>query len=219
MRKILLGLLTLLLNLYANNTEVSMDLNKSALILIEFQNEWLGEKGKLPILMKDKEQFATSKIAAKKALESARERGLKVIHAGLFLSDDYKEFGKEKAHYGLKSAIQKFGTWKEYGSLFAEGFTPLSNEFIVKGRMGTSAFAGSNLEVYLKNNGIDRLYIMGYATHVCVESTLRDGHDRGYEVVVLHDATSAFTKEQKDYFLEHIVHHFGATITVEEFIK
>ena len=53
-----------------------------------------------------------------------------------------------------------------------------------------------------------------YALHVCVESTLRDGHDRGYEVILHDDATSAFNSELRNYVLKNVVHHFGAHITV-----
>ena len=83
--------------------------------------------------------------------------------------------------------------------------------------LGMSGFSGSNLDSYLRNNQINRIYLAGYALHVCVESTLRDGHDRGYEVILLEDATSAFNSEQRDYVLKNVVHHFGAHISVEEF--
>lgn len=53
---------------------------------------------------------------------------------------------------------------------------------------------------------------------MCVESTLRKGHDKGHEVVLLDDATSAFTSEQKEYVLSNIIHHFGTYISVDEFI-
>jgi nicotinamidase-related amidase len=60
---------------------------------------------------------------------------------------------------------------------------------------------------------------MGYALHVCVESTVRAAHDLGYEVIVIEDACSAFNKEQKQYFLESILHHFGSSIKAGDFIK
>jgi nicotinamidase-related amidase/ketosteroid isomerase-like protein len=191
----------------------------SALLLIEFQNEWLGKEGKLPDLMKDKMQFENSKVVAKKVLEATRDSAVEVIHVPLHLSSDYREYGKDRAKFGLRQAIQAFGTWKPYGLQFAKGFEPQENEFVVSGRIGASAFAGSNLDSYLRNNGIERLYLMGYATNVCVESTLRDAHDHGYETLVIHDATAAFTQEQKEFFLQNIVHHFGASMSADAFIE
>ncbi|MCC3382126.1 isochorismatase family protein [Paenibacillus farraposensis] len=68
------------------------------------------------------------------------------------------------------------------GSQFGEAFTPEPGEFVVSGRTGASGFAGSNLDSFLRNQEIKKIYIAGYAFHVCVESTLRHGHDLGYEI-------------------------------------
>lgn len=59
--------------------------------------------------------------------------------------------------------------------------------------------------------------MMGYALQVCVESTMRQAHDVGYEVVVIHDACAAFTQEIQDYVLEHVVEHFGVGVTSQRF--
>ncbi len=69
----------------------------------------------------------------------------------------------------------------------------------------------------MRNNKIENLYLVGYATHVCVESTLRDAHEKGYNTYVLSDATSAFNKVQQDYFLSEIVHHFEEHLKTNEF--
>jgi nicotinamidase-related amidase len=68
-------------------------------------------------------------------------------------------------------------------------------------------FANSNLEGLLKVNGIARLYLAGFATHVCVESTMRYAHDLGYEPITISDATAAFTREQRRHVLEDGAHH------------
>ena len=95
----------------------------------------------------------------------------------------------------------------------------LGEEFVVGGRTGGSAFAGSNLDSYLRNNHIDTLYIMGYALHVCVESTLRSAHDLGYKPILIEDASAAFTPEQRQHVLNEVVHHFGKKITTQEFMR
>jgi nicotinamidase-related amidase len=52
-----------------------------------------------------------------------------------------------------------------------------------------------------------------------VESTFRDGHEKGYNTYVISDATSAFNKVQQEYFLSEIVHHFGEHLTTSEFVN
>ena len=107
-----------------------INLSNSALIMIEFQREWLGPNGRLTKFMKDKVQFENSKKQAKIALEAARKSEMPVVHVGLFLNGNYKGFGGDHAKYGLRKVIQKYGTWKENGCKFAEGFEPHMDEFI-----------------------------------------------------------------------------------------
>ena len=219
MTKIVLILTILLIQLYAKDENMGvLDIKRSALVLIEYQNEWLAEESKLKFLMKDKEQFSRSKENSKRILEHARNIGMHVVHVPFVVSDDYKELGKG-ANSGLRLAIQKAQTWQGKSKDFHKDFLPMKNELIVSGRVGTSGFAGSNLDALLKNNDINTLFIIGYATNVCVESTMREAHDKGYHTHVISDATSAFTQEEKEFFEKHIVHHFGKSLTTEAFLS
>lgn len=193
---------------------------KSALILIETQNEWMHKEGKLyRALVKDKEMMHNSIINIEKALDYARKNNIEVIHVGLRFEKGYPELANGKS--GLRKAIPNAGTFpiNEFGSQFYETVKPMEGEFVVTGRVGASGFTGSNLDVYLRNNKIEKLYLVGYATHVCVESTLRDAHEKGYHTFLISDATSAFNRTQQDYVMSDVVHHFGEHLTTKEFIN
>jgi len=191
----------------------------SALILIEFQNEWLAQDGKLNHLMQDKALFESSIEQAKKVLAAARAAKFPVIHSGLCFNEDYRTLGKAK--FGLRAHIPQHKTFAQHsnGIKFPAPFTPRENEFIVAGRLGSSAFATSNLDAYLRHNDIQHIYLMGYALHVCVESTMRAGHDLGYEVHLIEDAAAAFTSQQQSYVLNEISPHFAERITSDVFIE
>lgn len=193
---------------------------KSALILIETQNEWMHKDGKLyKALVKDKEMMHNSIANIEKALDYARKNNIEVIHVGLRFEKGYPELANGKS--GLRKAIPNAGTFpiNEFGSQFYETVRPIEGEFVVTGRVGASGFTGSNLDVYLRNNKIENLYLVGYATHVCVESTLRDAHEKGYNTFLISDGTSAFNRIQQDYVLSEVVHHFGEHLTTKEFIN
>ena len=194
-------------------------LSDSGLVLIEFQEEWLNEQGKLHHLLLDKEQFINSLENAKKIIAAARNAEISIIHSGLSFSKGHKELGKAKQ--GLRAGIVRRETFlaTAQGSCFSEPFKPQSDELVVSGRIGSSAFAGSNLDSLLRNNQIHTLYLMGYALHVCVESTLRAAHDLGYETILIEDACASFTAEQKRYVLNEVVHHFGKSITTQDFLN
>lgn len=196
-----------------------INIYSSALLLIEFQHEWLAEDGKLNHLLADKEQYLISLKNAEKIIRHCRQSKINIIHSGLNFTHDYKELGKAK--HGLRALIPKNITFLENtkASCFTPPFVPQDNEFIVQGRLGASAFAGSNLDAYLRNNSIQTLFIMGYALHVCVESTLRAAHDLGYEAIIIEDACAAFNQAQKTYFFDNTIHHFGSHIKTDDFIN
>ncbi|AIM38384.1 isochorismatase [Sphingobacterium sp. ML3W] len=198
----------------------SISMGKSALVLIETQNEWMHTEGKLnKALVTDKGMMSKSIANIEKALTYARKNNMEVIHVGLRFEKGYPELANGKS--GLRKAIPTAGTFpiNEFGSQFYDTVKPIEGEFIVTGRVGASGFTGSNLDAYLRNNKIENIYLAGYATHVCVESTLRDGHERSYNTYVISDATSAFNQTQQDYFLSDIVHHFGEHLSTQEFIN
>lgn len=197
-------------------------MEKSALVLIEFQNEWLAEDGKLFNFAKDRPQFEAAIKGGREILSLARSAGLPIAHCGLRFQSGHPELGGGSfAEGGLTKAIPNFGTFpiSGKGSQFAEGFAPVDGEFVVYGRTGGSGFAGSNLDIWLRNNRINRVYVAGFALHVCVESTLRAGHDLGYQMVLLEDGCSAFTSDQRRHVLEDVVHHYGERLSNSEFEK
>lgn len=194
-------------------------IGKAALLLIECQQEWLSPQGKLHELMKDRIQFETSVANITKALHAARQSNTTIIHSGLRFQPGYPELAN--GHAGLRKVIPRAGTFPANGpgSQFFPDHAPAAGEFLVTGRLGASAFTGSNLDTYLRHHRIEHLYIAGYAMHVCVESTLRDAHERGYHAILLSDASAAFTAQQKEYVLQHVVHHFGSHRTTAQFIQ
>ncbi|MGN6222943.1 cysteine hydrolase [Pseudoxanthomonas sp.] len=189
---------------------------RAAVLLIEFQNEWLAPDGKLNGLVQDRAQLADAVAAGTRLLDAARASGVPVIHSGLRFDPGHPELGG--ARYGLREAIPRAGTFRGAGAEFFGPFQPAPGEFVASGRLGASAFAGSNLNSYLRNRGIDTLLIAGFALHVCVESTLRAAHDLGYETILVEDASAAFNAAQRRHVLDEVVHHFGHAMSSGEVI-
>ena len=132
---------------------------------------------------------------------------------------NYLIFGQGRKKSGLASAIPRAKTWDEKGVQFVEPFVPRNGEFVVKGRSGASVLKNSTLDPYLRNNDITTLFLSGFATHVCIESTLREAHDMGLNTIVILDACGAFEDEQSTYFENHILHHFGQGIKSQELLN
>lgn len=206
----------------SNAQAASLDKNRTAIIFIEFQDEWIGPDAKLRnLLVKDLQDFNAAVANAETIIKTARDNNWLIAHAGLDLRHDpgYLIFGgggDDKA--GLRKAIPNAETWTGDGAKFVEPFVPQSGEYIVKGRSGASVFKNSTLDAFLRNNDVNTVILLGFATHVCVESSMREAHDIGYNVHVVTDASGAFEKAQADYFEQHILHHFGHGISTNELI-
>ena len=78
----------------------------------------------------------------------------------------------------------------------------MSDLVITKPRV--SAFYGTNLDAALRARRIERLVVAGVSTTWAVESTVRDDHDRDYEVLVVEDACAASSAEEHDHSIRNL---------------
>ncbi len=72
-----------------------------------------------------------------------------------------------------------------------EALTPLPTEIIID-KNCSSPFNGTGIDQILRNLELQTLVMTGTATDMCVETTARDAADRGYNVIVVEDATATF---------------------------
>lgn len=195
---------------------------RTALVLIEFQREWIAPDGILRNrLVRDHEAFDHAVERAGAVLAAARAHDWTIAHAGLDLRHDpgYRLFRGGSDVSGLRRAIPAAGTWTGTGAEHVEPFVPRAGEFVAVGRSGASALKNATLDPFLRNNDINTLLLMGFATHVCVESTLREAHDSGYNAWLVTDACAAFDRYQHAHVCKHVVHHFGAATSASAVIE
>lgn len=186
--------------------------SRAALILVEFQGEWLDADAPLRRnLVEDQTAFDAAIATAADLVQVARRHHFPIVHAGLDLRGDprYALFGGGAGKAGLAGAIPQAGTWTGERTAFREPFVPGRGEFASIGRSGGSVLKHSTLDPYLRHNDIRTLFFCGFATHVCVESSLREAHDMGLDGWIVADACAAFSRAQHDHVIEHVVHHFG----------
>jgi nicotinamidase-related amidase len=202
-------------------TSQNIDRERTALVFVEFQHPWVSPHGRLrTLLVKDQPQFQQAIDNSGRILTAARRKGWQIAHAPLdFRSDPkYQLFGSVADSMGLRQAIQEAQTWIGTDAEFVPPFEPRDNEFVAKGRSGASVLTNSTLDAFLRNNDINCVVFLGFATHVCIESSLRQAHDLGYKAFVVADAVGAFEDQQNAYFQKHVLHHFGASLAADHLI-
>jgi len=116
---------------------VNIEKSKSAIVLIEFQNEWTG-KGIYNWLIKG--QLTSRNVLANTItlVDEARKKGVKIIHAPLIINPEHKKGWLAWLTFGK---VFTQGTWKAeiMEGLFKEG------DILVTGRYAFDAFVGSDL--------------------------------------------------------------------------
>ena len=82
-----------------------------------------------------------------------------------------------------------------------------------------SAFQDTEIGVWLKSIGIDTLAFCGIDTSICVEASLRDAFNNGYDVVLISDATASGNAKHFETTLEVVRDYYGLVMNVEEFAR
>jgi len=94
--------------------------SKSALILIEYQNDRLSPTDGINPTFQDREQLETAVTNSQRVLAEARRRGIEVIHASMVLEPTYRVLGQGK--YGLRTIIRQYGSFLCEQTEFFQGF-------------------------------------------------------------------------------------------------
>jgi len=84
---------------------------------------------------------------------------------------------------------------------------------IVKRQWGS--FYGTELDLQLRRRGIDTIVIAGVATNLGVESTARDGWERGYAMIFAEDATSTFSEPMHRFAFDTIFPRLGRVVSCD----
>jgi ureidoacrylate peracid hydrolase len=69
---------------------------------------------------------------------------------------------------------------------------------MLEGKRGLDTFATTNLDFILRARGITTIALGGFLTNCCVESTMRTGYEKGYEVITLSDCVAATSTEEHE---------------------
>jgi nicotinamidase-related amidase len=83
------------------------------------------------------------------------------------------------------------------GNAFKPGFEPREGESVVE-KTVNAAFIGTSLEADLRQRGISQVVVFGITTDMCVSTTVRVGHNLGFDMVVVSDACTTFDQVSPD---------------------
>ena len=168
---------------------------KSIYLILDMQNDLVhadGPNGKSPLGEQVRGRRILENTAV--ALAKARAAGIAVGFVRVGFSPEYQECPKNSPVFG---GAQKAGLFK-LGGFGTEIHPDLARQpgdvQVVKHRV--SPFYSTTLVAQLSAAGIGRIYCSGVSTQAVVQATVRDAHDRDYEVVVIEDGCCAHSEEE-----------------------
>jgi nicotinamidase-related amidase len=144
-----------------------------------------------------------------------RELGLPVFHTREAHKADLSDCPEAKLRRG--NASLKIGDVGPMGRVLIDGengneiipeLLPIPGE-IELSKPGKGAFYNTNLDALLKSQGISHLVFAGVTTEVCVQTTMREANDRGYECLLVDEATESYFPEFKQATIDMIVAQGG----------
>jgi nicotinamidase-related amidase len=173
--------------------------NKTAVVLIEYQNDFTSEGGALHGAVKGVMDDSKMLVNSQRVVDEARKAGATVIHAPITFAPGYGELGNPDNVYGiLKGVIDSKafvkGTW---GAEICDEMAPQGDDIVVEGKRGLDTFATTNLDFILRSRDIETVILGGFLTNCCVESTMRTAYEKGYDVITLTDCTAATSAEEQ----------------------
>ena len=181
--------------------EFSFEPKTTALLMIDFQRDFVDPGGFGEALGNDVSLLRRAVPPAERVLEAARRRGLLVIHTREGHRPDLtdcppakKARGRLKAGIGDPGPMGRILVRGEEGHDIVKELYPVEGEPIVD-KPGKGAFFATDLDGILKNRGIRQLVVCGVTTEVCVNTTVREANDRGYDCLVLEDCVASYFPE------------------------
>lgn len=175
----------------------------TALIVIDMQRDFAEPGGFGASLGNDVSRVTAIVPTVKRLIEGFRAAGLPVIHTMECHRPDLSDLPPAKRDRGYPSIrIGDAGPMGrvliagEPGTAILDELAPLPGEIVIE-KPGKGAFYATGLGDDLKRIGARQLVFAGVTTEVCVQTTMREANDRGYECLVAEDATESYFPEFK----------------------
>jgi nicotinamidase-related amidase len=181
-----------------------------ALVIIDMQRDFLEPGGFGAALGNDVRRLAPIIPAVRNLLGAFRELGLTVVHTKECHRPDLGDCPpakRSRGHCSLRigdeGPMGRILIDGEPGSDFIAALQPRAGEVIVP-KPGKGAFYATHLHEELQSRGITHLLLTGVTTEVCVQTTMREANDRGYECLLVEDGTESYFPEFKKATLEMV---------------
>jgi biuret amidohydrolase len=187
-----------------------VQLDRAALVIIDMQRDFLELGGFGAALGNDVLRLKSAVEPCKNVLAAFRRHGGLIIHTREGHRPDLTDAPRLKVERGHPTL--RIGAPGPMGRILVRGepghdiipeLYPAPGEPVID-KPGKGAFYQTDLDLMLRNRGIETLFVCGVTTEVCVNTTVREANDRGYRCIVLSDCCASYFPEFHDMGLKMV---------------
>jgi len=194
-----------------------------ALLVIDVQNGFLSNGGSYDLLGMKILNYQQIIPKLKELITICRNHNVPVFYtqavretSGIdLLTRTHRILPKAREERIKKRPICVRGTWD---AKIVEEVKPTNKDHVVIKRRD-SAFQDTETEVWLNSLQVNTLIFCGIDTSICVETSLRDGFNRGYDVILISDATASTNFRHYKTTIEHVKEYYGLVMKAKEMEK
>jgi ureidoacrylate peracid hydrolase len=191
-----------------------------ALLIIDMQNGFVSKGGSYDLMGIDTAKYQGIIPNVRRLIQTCRSARIPIFFTqavregtGIdLLTRTHKILPKSREERIRTRPICVRGTWD---ADIVDEITPTKQDHLLIKRRD-SAFQDTEMEVWLRSFGIDTIIFSGIDTCICVESSLRDAFNHGYDVILISDATASMNKNYSST-TENIREYYGLVMTLDEF--
>ena len=203
------------MKIIARPFEFVLQPGRCALVIIDMQRDFIEPGGFGASLGNDVSLLAAAIEPTRQLLQAWRERGWPVVHTRESHAADLSDCPPAKRERGSPSL--RIGDAGQMGRLLVRGepgceivpaLAPQAGEIVID-KPGKGAFHATPLQAELQARGITQLVFAGVTTEVCVQTTMREANDRGYDSLLVEEATASYFPQFKASAIEMIVAQGG----------
>lgn len=191
---------------------------KTAVILIGYQNDFLSPEGALNSVIKDNVEEVDLLKNTRHLIDNLKNTDIHLVVTPILFSEDYSELHDPS---GLMETIKNVGAFRReaWGGEIHKDILDYGDRILqLTGKTRFNGFYGTELQAFLNEREIEHLVFAGVITSLCVDSTARAATDLGYSVTVLSDATAARNMDEQHFYCESIFPLYANLETTESFL-
>lgn len=194
-----------------------------ALVVIDVQNGFVSKGGSYDQLGMSISYYQQVVPKISQLIAICRDAGIPIFYtqavreqSGIdLLTKVHKILPRSREERIRKKPICVRGTWD---AEIVDEIKPAPEDHVVVKRRD-SAFHDTEIGVWMKSLGVDTLVFCGIDTSICVEASLRDAFNNGYDVILISDATASGSPKHFESTLEIVRDYYGLVMDIATFSK